>query len=207
MDKVKLNALLRNTFLENKNEVNLEAYIMSEISSPYEDYENAVHILSDNLDIINDQKLLFIGSYLSSYCFIRDNIFLQTLNKNIENYSDANKAIIYYLNAIHIASITNNRETDKNYINYLKKSVALSSEIKFVNNRRYLAIVSNKKTALKLMEQALNNIVKVYSKSELIAEKDTSLPNSENFINEFILGTHITYLTYKSITEKITDLQ
>ena len=203
MDKVKLNALLRNTFLENKNEVNLEAYIMSEISSPYEDYENAVHILSDNLDIINDKKLLFIGSYLSSYCFIRDNIFLQTLNKNIENYSDANKSIIYYLNAIHIASITNNRETDKNYIDYLKKSVALSSEIKFVNNRRYLAIVSNKKIALKLIEQALNNIVKVYSESELIAEKDTSLPNSENFINEFILGTHITHVIFDDLKEKL----
>ena len=203
MDKINLNILLKNELMKNRNENNLEAYIMSEISSPYEDFYNAIYVLQDNLDIINNLNLLFIGSYLTSYCHYDKNIFLQLLNKNVKRYNIEKQSIIYYLNAMHIIATKDNWKNSFDYVEYLKKSVELSSSFRFVNNKLYLSEVSNKEEALKLLKQAINNVVHIYSKEELSISNNDNVPNCAMYINEFILGTHITYVIFDELKKNL----
>ena len=82
-DNVELvNKQLKDEFEKNRNYFNLERYVMSELLSPIQDYENAIKIIKSNMNLISDLKLIYIGAYLSSECFQRDNEFLKMLNYN-----------------------------------------------------------------------------------------------------------------------------
>lgn len=185
-DNVELvNKQLKDEFEKNRNYFNLERYVMSELLSPIQDYENAIKIIKSNMNLISDLKLIYIGAYLSSECFQRDNEFLKMLNGNITNLPDNDKSIIYYLNAI------NSEYKSPEYIKYLKLSVNYAKDMKFVNCYKYLANVSPDKSK-ELYKKALENIVIVYTIQELKNASIDFYLSAQRYIEEYILGTKIT---------------
>ncbi len=97
-----LNYKLREQFLKNRNVRTLEKYVMSELMSPIQDYYNAIDIIDRNRDIIEGFNLYFIAAYLCEEWLPERVDFLEMLNNNIDCMEENNKAIVYYLNAIHL---------------------------------------------------------------------------------------------------------
>ena len=92
----------------------------------------------------------------------------------------------------------------------MKQSVELSSNFRFVNNRLDLAHVLSGEEAKKYKQEALENVECVFTEEELshINDEDwlKKRLNSQSYINEFILGTHMTSIVYKAKFGKLISV-
>lgn len=196
-----LNKKLYEEFSQYRNYVTLEKYVMSELLSPIEDYYEAIALIEQNEDIIEGFNLYYIAAYLCAEWMPNNQKFIDKLNSMLNSADDAAKAVIYYLNAYSLSYIDDNKVLEK-YINILKQSVELSSNFRFVNNRLDLAHVLSGEEAKKYKQEALENVECVFTEEELshINDEDwlKKRLNSQSYINEFILGTHMTSIVYEA---------
>ena len=200
IDLLEYNKTVFNDFQNNKSIYTLQRYIMSELLSPIEDYTNVVETIQENL-ILADTDLLIIGAFVfiehmdampkQNHCLDR----LNTLAKTTERED----AIISYLNALNIFRSNPYYYIEDYFKINLKKSI--DCKIKFVNNRLLYAMTYHSK---QLLEDARKNIVKVYTENELNDMSYEFLYNIENYINEYVLGTHINYICYEAIIQNST---
>lgn len=200
-----LNKKLHDEFSRCRNYVTLEKYVMSELLSPIEDYYEAINLIEQNEDIIDGLNLYYIAAYLCAEWMPDNHKFIDKLNGILSSVDDAAKAVIYYLNAYSI-SYTNDSNTLQTYINYLKRSIKFSNNIRFVNNRLDLARVLSGEEAEKYKQEALENVDSVFTETELsYIDNEEWLKiklNSQSYIDEFILGTRITSIVYEAKFKK-----
>lgn len=196
IDREKMNVQLRRQFSENRNYHTLERYVMSELLSPIEDYANAIDIIQNNCDLCIELNLCYIAAYLCAELAMGTNDVLEKLNSVIDVVEDKDKAIIYYLNAYYLSSSIKKWRECEEYRFNLIKSIEYSKHINFVNNLVDLASISVGQEAQSFLKRALKNIEKVETKESLENKNMTYWLSSQRFIDEFILGTHLTHEVY-----------
>lgn len=196
MDREILNKKLQKEFNEDKNYHTLERYVMSELLSPIEDYLNAIEIIRKNSNLIEGLNLYYIAAYLSAACRLESNDFLERLNSIINAVEDKDKSIIYYLNAYQIACSEKNWRECENYRSNLLKSIEYSKNNNFANNRFDLADISEEKEAQRYLAEAIVNVEKVETEETLHNKTIDYWLSSQQFVDEFILGTDISHEVY-----------
>ena len=189
----RLNKQLREEFNRERNYYTLERYVMSELLSPIEDYISAIQIIKENEDLIEGLNLYYIATDLSTMWFCGAEEFLEKLNSIIDTVPDSDKAIIYYLNANYISynREEKNLKDNKEYKEFLIKSVKYSYDIHFVNNWLDLARLLDGKKSRKYMERARANIEKIETIQTINDAPIECWLSSQSYIDEFILGTSI----------------
>lgn len=193
-----LNKKLQDEFNENKNYYTLERYVMSELLSPIEDYINAINIIKENKHLNKGLNLFYIAAYLNSQWFSESNEFLDKLNKMINFVENKDKAIIYYLNAHNLSCSIHNWKECKKYSFNLMKSIEYSKNIHFVNNRFDMSNLLQGKEAIRYLKEANKNVDKVETIETLKSKSINYWLSSQRFIDEFILGTHLTKEVYNN---------
>lgn len=178
----------------------LETYVMSEILPPIRDYENAVEIIPSNFSDNLSNELLIVGAYLSSGWTDDKNQLLEYLQTRYHAFSQSVKSIFWFLNAWHLRCRNCEYATDPMYTAYLKRSISYGN--KFVYNRIYLEDAVSAQQCQKLHAEALENICKVYSQSEIESMTVDQMADSDMFIKEHVLGTHIPYTCYEVLCNK-----
>lgn len=195
-----LNMKFKSEFEKNKDKLSFEKYVMSELLSPIEDFENAVKIIRNNYATVLDFNLLIIGAYLIIAWTNDDNEILRLLNNIVNSTSNRERAIIHYLNAY--SSYYNCLKCNQidEVIFELKKSII--EDVPFVNNRYLLAQVSPVKEAKGYYAEAIENAQKVFSDEEIAELSTDYFLDPKVFIDEFILGTTMTMYRYNEIKKK-----
>lgn len=196
MDRVMLNKQMQKEFNEHKNYDTLERYVMSELLSPIEDYLNAIDLIRKHSNLVKGLNLYYIAAYLCAEWRLESNDFLKSLNRIIDSVEDADKAIIYYINAYQISCSEENWRECESYRVNLIKSIEYSKYSNFVNNRYDLACISKAKEAQFYLEEAIANVKEVATEESLIDKTIDFWLSSQRFIDEFILGTDISYAVY-----------
>ena len=191
-----LNEKLQKEFNEDKNCLTLERYVMSELLSPIEDYFNAIDLIRGNIKLIEGLNLYYIAAYLSAELLLESNEFLERLNNIINMVNNKDKAIIYYLNAYSMSCTMNCLDKNKNYGCNLLKSIEFSKNNNFVNNRFDFAKILEGKEANNYLKDAFLNVEIVETKETLNSKTINYWLSSQRFVNEFILGTHLSQETY-----------
>lgn len=196
-----LNIKLHEEFSQYRNYVTLERYVMSELLSPIEDYYEAINLIEQNEDIIDGLNLYYVAAYLCVEWMPDNHKFIDKLNCILSSVDDTAKAVIYYLNAYSL-SYANDSNDLQTYINHLKRSIEFSKNIRFVNNRLDLAQVLSGDEDEKYKQDALENVESVFTETELSHINDEEWLkiklNSQSYIDEFILGTHMTSVVYEA---------
>ena len=200
LDIVAYNKQLCQAYKKNKSIELLEKYVVSETIPPIADYGNAVKIIRSSYSCQVNSTLLIIGAYLTSGWVSGDNELLEILNKMYEHLPLKEQSIICFLNAHHLRFRDDNYIKSHAYQKYLLDS--LKNGVSFVKNRVYLAELYTKNDAKKMYQKAITNIIKVHSAEEIAQMPVEQFVEPQNFINEHILGTHITYLNYETLIEK-----
>jgi len=191
-----LNKKLQKEFMKDKNYYTLERYVMSELLSPIADYFNAIDIIKKNNNLSEGSNLYYIAAYICAEWMPESKEFLDKLNSMIDMVEDKDKAVIYYLNAYYISCSVENWRKCKNYKFNLLKSVEYSKSSNFVNNRFDLANISEGEEKQKYLEEAIKNVEKVETKETLNNKTIDYWLSSQRFIDEFILGTHLSEEVY-----------
>ena len=174
-------------------------YVMSETIAPIEDYTNVANIVKNNVHTQISGDLLIIGAYSAIGWTNPQNELLNVLNVMYPYFPDEGKAIIHYLNSNLIYTKTN-MKGNSDYLNELYKT--LDYDVPFVNNRLRIAEHCPKES-VKYYAEALKNIQVVYSKEDVMQFPIEHFLQPRSFINEHILGTHISYVNYKTLSDKI----
>ena len=170
---------------------------MSELLSPIEDYPNAISIIKKNQNLIEGLNLYYIAVYLSAEWEPESTTYyLKEFNGIIDRVEDKDKAIIYYLNAYYISCSVENWQKCEKYRFNLLKSVEYSRNIKFVNNWFDLANIVEEKEGQNYLKEAISNVEKVETKETLKNKTINYWLSSQRFIDEFILGTHLSEAVY-----------
>lgn len=195
-ERERLNEHLRKKFYEERNYYNLERYVMSELMSPIEDYFNAIDIIKKNSNLNIGLNLYYIAAYLCAEWLSESNEFLVKLNNMMDKVEDKEKAIIYYLNAHALSCSSTNWRKCAEYRFFLLKSIQYSKNIRFVNNKLDLANISKGREAENYLKEALINIEQVETKETLKNKTVDYWLSSQRFVNEFILGTHMSQEVY-----------
>lgn len=180
----------------------LTKYVMSEILAPIEDFENAINIIRDNYYLYTSGQLLIIGSYLSIKWTVSRNELLEILNLMYDYLPKREKAIVNYLNALKIYTNNKNYAKSEQYRHELTKSIQLNTP--FVFNRCELAEIVNRNEAQKYYKDALNYVEVVSSEQDIHEMSFEHFLDPQLFINEHILGTHLSYVNYEVIKDKVT---
>lgn len=201
-----LNTQLREEFLKRKDYSSLEKYVMSEMLSPIEDYPNAVNIICDNLDLLENLNLLYVATYLNSEYCLGHNDLLDKLKSRLNAVDDKNKSIIYFLEAYDIICNDKNWKKNKRCVGNLSKSIELSSDFSFSKNRFYMAQCVKRSLAKDYAIQALKNVRIRYDKESLHGLGEDYWLSSQNFIDEFILGVSISEVLYESKKDTLINL-
>ncbi|MBQ7926218.1 MAG: hypothetical protein IJ335_07980 [Lachnospiraceae bacterium] len=192
-----LNGKLKKEFDENKNYFTLERYVMSELLSPIEDYFNAINIIERNSNLIEGLNLYYIAAYLSVELRLESNVFLEKLNSMIDMVKDEDKAIIHYLNTYFISCSVENWRTSESYRCNLLESIEYSKNSKFVNNRFDFSKILEGKGAEEYLREAMENVEIVETKETLETKSINYWLSSQRFVDEFILGTHLSQEAYQ----------
>lgn len=175
-------------------------YVMSETIAPIEDYENVVKIIRENYHKQINAELLIIGAYSTIFWTRSDSEMLEILNLMRPFLPEREKAIVHYLNAYKLYMIDDDYLSKQEYKAELYAS--LISNVPFVNNRLRIAELLTEKEAEKYYAEALNNVQEIFSKEIAAGISLEYSLNPQSFINEFILGTHITKDRYDEIAVK-----
>ena len=165
-----LNLKYKEMYNMNKTTENLERYVLSELYSPLEDYENALDILHSADMTIISKELMFLEVFL---CYehlwydekLHHSYFLPLLKKEFSTFSDEEKGLYYYLEALgHINKIKVASENE--IISLLDKSIACNTP--FVSNYLYRAKYSKDKRQKEFyIEKAYSNILRIIQVEEL----------------------------------------
>ncbi len=197
MTVVELNRYLENKYATSRDIDTLMSYVISETLPPIEDFENAIKIIRNNYKVNINSTLLIIGSYLLSGWSSEKNEMLNTLNEMYLFLSEKEKAVTSFLNAYHIRFHDRNYKRSDKYKMYLTESVKINTP--FVFNRVWLSEIVSPKLSKVLKAEAINNIEKVYSLADIKKTSVTDWISPDYFINEKILGTHISYAVKETI--------
>lgn len=176
-------------------------YVMSETIAPIEDYPSVVNLIRSNYHKQISVDLLMIGAYLAIQWTNHYNELLGILNFMEPCLPDREKAIVHYLNAYKLHIRDENYPSDPERQTELRTS--LTFNIPFVNNRCLIAEYSTKEDAKKYYREALDNVQKVFSEEDIMKLPLEHFLEPQSFINEFILGTHISYINYEGIKKKL----
>ena len=176
-------------------------YVMSEAIAPIEDYENIVTIIRDNYHKQINVELLIIGAYSDIFWTHSDNEMLEMLNLMCPFLPNKERSIVHYLNAYKFYMTDDNYLSKKEYRDELYLS--LIPDVPFVNNRLRIAELLTDIEAQKYYAEAMDSVKEVFIKDKSAPfSLDYSL-NPQSFINEFILGIHVTQEQYNEIIAKI----
>ena len=183
----------------------LERYVVSEILPPIADFPNAIKLIRTNYPCQISSKLLIIGAELLSGWDCGDNEMLEMLNSMYPYLSTQEKAIVCYLNANHLSFQDKNYERNPAYQKHLLKS--LEYNVSFVKNRIRLAdfyakTAHTQSTAKKLYQEAVKNIVTVFTLEEIQQRPVEQFVAPDSYINEFILGTCMAYISFEELVAK-----
>lgn len=107
------------------------------------------------------------------------------------------RAIVHYLNAYKLLIRDENYLSKKEY--QVELNASLIPNVPFVNNRYWIAEFLKDREAKKYYREALDNVQKIFSEEDLPVEYYLE---PQSFINEFIVGTHITRERYNEIYKK-----
>lgn len=210
MDNTEYNDMLRREYEKTGSISVLEKYVVSETISPIEDYYNAMQIIRANYSRSVSCHLLMIGAHIfSEWCFdSSENDFLDLLNDMYPFLPSAEKGIVNFLNAHHMRFHDRDYyQEDPKYEAFLLQSITENKSC--VMSRIYLAelyLRHSKTNALKLFNDAALHIRKVSSMEDLAQMTDEDLATSEAYINEHILGTHVSFVNYDILLDKIKAL-
>lgn len=198
MNFIELNRKLQKEYNTNQQINTLLRYVLSEMLPPIEDYENVIRIIRDNYRFNVNSTLLMIGSYTLSEWSQEENEMLHMLNSMSAFLTNKERAITSFLNAHYIRFRDKNYMNNKLYRNYLLESVNI--DVPFVFNRLWLAEISSVEISKKLKEEALNCVMKVSSSKDINELNVQDFVEPEFFLNEKILGTHISEQVFDYIT-------
>lgn len=195
------NEAFRHEYEQTGNIEALGKYIISETIPPIEDFQNAVNIIRSNYCRLTNSTLLIVGAHLfSEWLFEKDhNELLEILNCMYQFLPLKEKAIVSFLNANHLRQRDKNYRTNPEYEKQLLASLA--DGIPFVYNRVSLAELYTGSAAKQMYEDALRNVIKVSSLEECQQMSTEQFLEPKAYINEHILGTHISSVNYKVIIE------
>lgn len=177
-----------NTMTEAEKVLKLSMLLMR---NPIQDHETAISLLNDfSLTEVN-LHVLIIGAEIDGVCpILQPNPFIKRLKVVYPNCSLYEKSIITYLEAIDIENSLNvQNEKVLKVEQLLKESIDLCSD--YVNNYYRLALLSNRRTAKKLMKKALSNVILIKPTDEQMNESVTQSLTFKQYLNEHITGTHI----------------
>lgn len=193
-----INEKMKDDFSKNITYENLEKYAMSELLSPIEDYYNFMEIIKNNLDILENLELVYVATDLERL-WSNESFFLNYLNKQLTSVSDSDKSIILYLNALQIKKTDRNFEKNKEFKSYLRKSVELSKNFNFVNNRKELANLLTGSDKQKVLEEIHQNIEREYNYDDIKKIDVDEWLSAKFYIDEFITGVS------QNVLEKAND--
>ena len=203
MERTLYNDMLRQEFELRKDIYSLTRFVLSETLTPICDYANAVELIRANFHRCTSGQLLIIGAFLISTWLPQVNDFLQVLNVMHASFPEREQAIIHYLNAYHMFMHEDNYRHNPDYYSELVKSTSFKT--KFVYNHYRLAEITSGQAARNNVEEALQNVIKVYTYEELRGMTTDSLADPQEFINEHILGTHISQPNYELLQQRFVS--
>lgn len=208
---VECNTKLREEYEKTHSIDVLERYVLSETLAPIEDYENAVRLIRESYEHAVSCNLMIIGAFLcSEWCFgDTDNDPLHILNEMYPQLSPQKKGIVSFLNAheIYFRDQSHYR-TNPQYERLLRQSIDENPHC--VRSRAYLAELcseSSRATARALYEDAIAHILEVLSAEKLKKMRIEDFLQPKAFIQEHILGTHISYVNYEFYVDRIQELK
>lgn len=192
-----LNLKYKEKYIMNRTTENLEKYVLSELYSPLEDYENALKILySADMTIIS-KELMFLEVFICyEYLWYNKKFhhshFMLQLKKIFLTFSDEEKALYYYLNALGYINTAKNVSENK-IISLLDKSIAYN--VPFVSNYLYRSkYCKDKKQKEFYLEKACRNILKIIQVEEL-----KKMPTDNFYKIEYYIDTEIKMLEVSEI--------
>lgn len=169
---------------------------MSELQAPICDYQNALQLFHENLQLITNPSLLFVAADICSSWSSDENVFLAKLRQMWDSLNDFEKSVYIYL----LAEESKSTISIKEYIILLKQSVSLSENCRFVNNRRALSLVTRGKESKMWQKEAVKNVVHISKPEDEIDELE--FLKSESYVAEFITGTDISYINYEILMQE-----
>lgn len=197
MTVVEYNKYLEKQYATSGNIDTLIRYVVSETLPPIEDFENAIKIIRNNYTVNINSTLLIIGSYLLSGWSSEENEMLKILNEMYQFLTEKEQSITSFLNAYQIRFHDKNYKFSEKYKMYLSESVKINTP--FVFNRVWLAELVSPEVSRSLKVEAINNIEKVYSLTDINKISISTYTDPNFFINEKILGTQISYIVKEDI--------
>lgn len=178
----------------------LTKYILSETVAPIEDYENVVTIIRENYNRHVSVELLIVGAYSSLFWTNSSNEMLEVLNLMSPFLPDKEKGIIHYLNAYKLRMIDCDYSSQQEY--YEELYASLLSDVPFVNNRLKIAELLTGSDAQKYYAEAIDNVQEIFSEDKVSNISSECFLSIQSFIDEFILGTHVTRERYDEMVAK-----
>lgn len=201
IDVERVNETCKKRYEKNKTEQNIEKYVMSELLSPLEDYYRALRIIDENRERITSLRLFYVAADLSIDWMPGERKWIDSLTKKINEVNNQDKAMIYYLEArYHYRKCG---KESKEYRDFLEKSVHYSQGFPFVNNRYHLALISCGQEAIRLLHEAIDNVIIIETEDSLKQKPMDFWLSAQRWIDEFIVGTHRSYVTYETMIEKL----
>ena len=193
-DVFELNKKLKKKFELDRTEENLRQYVMSELLSPIEDFPNVIELVMNNINIIQDFRLVFIASYLHTGWKTGHNMLLEYLNGKVEKMTNCEKAIFWYLNAYDLGRRKNANINLR--MEYLRKSISYSTNTFFAYNRYDLSKLETGPNAQKLLDEARSNVIEIMMVSDTKEKPIEYWLDVQRWLDEFILGIRITEIVY-----------
>lgn len=195
------NEKLFQEYNSNPYNVNIfEKYICSELMTPIEDFINVFNVLRKNYKCCINSTLLIVGAWCISSWSSEENEMLEILNKMYPYLPEKEQAIVLYLNAYHLQCRYKEYEVLPSYRKYLLESI--EKPVPFVFNRIDLSRLCKRDEGRELVKDAISNVVHVFGDEEPVLDSLTL----EDFINEHILGTHISPIVYGLLQDDYNDL-
>lgn len=170
---------------------NLERYVLSELLSPIEDYENAQRIIHEYIDTYASTDLLIVGASISNFwpIFDLDNVFLDRLISMYHKCERKQQAIINFLIANHIKRSDADYKENAEYKRNLLISIELSSDFAFANNLIYLADLEKTWDDDRVCKEIISNINEFFTEESLHNVPLSYFTDISHYIDEFVLGT------------------
>lgn len=199
------NEFLRQKFERTKTVEDLLKYVVSETLPPIADYDNAIKVIRENKVAYKNSTLLIIGAYLiTEWTYDEENDLLNDLVEMQDCLSDQELAIMHYLIANHLCGRQSCRQLTAHQ--HLLQSMKYKGP--FVNNRLLCAGFFSAHHSVEMMDrqmmrEALENVVEIHDQKYLDSVTEVYFVEPQNFINEHILGTHISDSWYSILRGKL----
>lgn len=187
-DVEEYNVKLKNTFMADMTTENLERYVLSELLSPIEDYENALKIIHEYKDTYASTDLLIVGANEANYWYVYDYDFLDCLISKYDKLERKQQAIVNFLIADNIRRNDADYKENTLYKNNLLKSIELSNDFAFANNRIYLADLEKSWNDDRVCREIISNIKEFFTEDTHRNEPISYFTDISHYIDEYVLG-------------------